>query len=253
VKIFRLDDYQSWLISRDNLKIVIDPWFINEFNIPHLPWLLSRRHHSPLPLSIEDISDLDILLISSKYSDHLNKNTLSKLPKDIKVICSNSSYKLLKKLGFININILIPSQKIITHGLSISGVKSGFPYSSSSIGFFIEDLTSEKNIFLETHVVSNKALLLLNEKKIDAFIGTSESVKLLNIELSMSPQRVFKIIKQLRPTYFIPTGINVHHNEGFLNNFLNVSGNYNDLHNLLYLNNIHTQIVCREPGSEIRL
>jgi len=251
VKISRLDDYQSWLISSNNQKILIDPWLSKRFSIPGMPWLLSRDRDDNFFYQNEEIINSDILLISSHYSDHLNVETLEILPKNIKVICSSSSYKVLYNLGFTDINILKKDKEISIGDISIKGVQPGFPYSFTSIGFYITDSINNKSILVETHVLSKKSISTF--KNLNALIGTTESVKLFNINLSMSPQRTYQIIRTLKPSYFIPTGINVSQNNGLLTNFLNVEGNYNELEASLAKSDLKTQVVCKEVGSEITL
>ena len=251
MKIYRLGGYQSWLIHTSTSKIIIDPWLTNKLSIPGASWLLSRSQEENLNAIIDKILDSDILLISSNYADHLNKESLSLLPKNIKVFCSKSSYKSLKNIGFIDLNILNPGQNIVANQLSLKGIMSGFPYSYSSLSFLIEDLTNNKRIFIEPHVVSLKSINSITN--LDAFIGTTESVKLLQIELSMSPSRVFNILEILKPKYFLPTGTNANANEGFLNNFLSIKGNYQDLQDLLDLSELSTKIVCTDADNEVLL
>ena len=69
----------------------------------------------------------------------------------------------------------------------------------------------------------------------------------------MSPTRVFNILEILKPKYFLPTGTNANANEGFLNNFLSIKGNYQDLQDLLDLSELSTKIVCTDADNEVLL
>lgn len=138
----------SWLLTMDNCKLLIDPWLMG-VEVDFFPWFNTQWHKTP-PVTIDQIPEYDAVLITQKYPDHFHQETLNKLsPK--KIIAPKSIEKKLREI--------LPSSEII--GLDkknslaeVLGVKVQFLNTSRKIdpiydAFLLDN--GKKSIFLATH------------------------------------------------------------------------------------------------------
>ncbi len=98
--------HAAFLIRLDGVTILTDPW-LSERASP-FRWFFGPKRFSPPGIKTENLPPIDVLLISHNHYDHLDKETLRKLPhKDkIKVVTPLRNGVLLRPLGFRNITEL---------------------------------------------------------------------------------------------------------------------------------------------------
>lgn len=148
ITIQRLNMDNSWLLTIDACRLLIDPWLMG-VEVDYFPWFNTQWHKTP-PISIGEISDYDAVLITQKYPDHFHQETLKKLrPK--KIIAPKSIEKKLRAI--------LPETEII--GLDkkntqteILGVKIQFLNTSRKIdpiydAFLLDN--GKESVFLATH------------------------------------------------------------------------------------------------------
>lgn len=86
------------VVEHEGFKILCDPWLTD--GIYYGSWY----HYPPLTIRPEDLSDVDALYISHIHPDHLDRVTLSRLPKNIPVFILEFEEKYvartLRALGF---------------------------------------------------------------------------------------------------------------------------------------------------------
>lgn len=95
--------HAAFLIRLDGLNILTDPW-LSERASP-FRWVLGPKRFTPPGISVENLPPIDVLLISHNHYDHLDKETLRKLPHKDKmvVVTPLGNGALLRPLGFRNV------------------------------------------------------------------------------------------------------------------------------------------------------
>ena len=132
--------HASTQILHDNLSILTDPWFFG----PAFSngWWLKKP---PTFNVMKIIKETNLIYISHNHPDHLHLETLSEFDKNINIITPNfkskSTYKLLKRLGFKNINLCEFNKvyKVTDKNIYFTMFKSGDFKEDSGIYFNINN------------------------------------------------------------------------------------------------------------------
>lgn len=69
--------HSSFIIQIDGMTALIDPIF-SQYASPH-PWLGRKRFNNAMPISLEEIENVDMILISHDHYDHLDYPTIKAL------------------------------------------------------------------------------------------------------------------------------------------------------------------------------
>ncbi len=114
--------HAAFLIHLDGLNILTDP-FLSERASP-FRYLLGPKRFSPPGIHVENLPPIDIILISHNHYDHLDRETLRKIPnKDrITVITPLRNGQLLRPLGFANIHELNWGESTTAGSLNVTVV-----------------------------------------------------------------------------------------------------------------------------------
>lgn len=89
----------SWLISYNDFKILLDPWFFG----PQTDFFryFSTQEHA-IPSSIQDINrdlgaNIDAIVISHEFTDHCHEQTLRSLSSSIAVFATTNAFKNISR------------------------------------------------------------------------------------------------------------------------------------------------------------
>ncbi len=129
------------IITYGNSKILLDPMLSDKGTFEEWKGTPNSHLRNPLndlPLSIEEIIDVDAVIATHLHPDHFDKVAMERLPKDMPIFCQNENdYAILIQNNFSRVTIL--TEKGVTFG-SITLVKTPAQhYSDKSI------LTERKN------------------------------------------------------------------------------------------------------------
>ena len=138
MKILKADDYQTWFIEENNFSILVDPWLDRKLN-PNSSIFLQREREDSSCLTDEDLKNVDAVIITAPFIDHLHFPSLNKLNKDIQIITTKRAKKNLNKRGFLNVTTCINNYPIEIGPFLLSTYPAGFPYTWSSFCFFLEN------------------------------------------------------------------------------------------------------------------
>ena len=141
----------SWLLEIANLRILVDPWLVDDLVFPPGPWLLKGELPKPWPIP----NQLDLLLLTQGLADHAHPATLSRLPKDLPVVTSAGGAKVAKALGFSRIQSLRPGQKHRFQGVQIEAT-AGARVPMVENGYLLD--WSDGSLYLEPHGVLDPCL-----------------------------------------------------------------------------------------------
>ncbi|MFL2834400.1 MAG: MBL fold metallo-hydrolase [Alphaproteobacteria bacterium] len=206
MRILKADDYQTWFIEENNFSILVDPWLDKKLN-PHSSLILQREREDSSCLSKEDIRNVDAVIITAPFVDHMHFPSLNMLNKDIQIFTTKKAKKILNKKGFLNIKTCINYHPIKIGPFLLSPYPAGFPYTWSSFCFFLEN-KNKKSVYHESHI-SNFSILKANNQKCDLALITIESVKIFGLlTLSMGLKQALKTASLLGAKKIMATGTN---------------------------------------------
>jgi len=94
------------LLRVGGLTILTDPVFSNRIGIGLGLMTGGPRRFVAPALSIRELPKLDVLILSHAHFDHLDRPTLSRLPKDVHVVASHGLRDLVDDLGFREVSEL---------------------------------------------------------------------------------------------------------------------------------------------------
>lgn len=138
----------SWLLTMDKCRLLIDPWLMG-IEVDYFPWFNTQWHKTP-PISIEEISDYDAVLITQKYPDHFHLETLKKLrPK--KIIAPKSIEKKLRanlpESDIIGLDKKNPMTEIL--GMEIQFLNTSRKIDPIYDAYLLD--SGQESVFLATH------------------------------------------------------------------------------------------------------
>ncbi len=211
----------GWLLEIDEYTILIDPWLEGILSFSPGEWLLKGT----LKNEIKPPKNIDLLLFTQGLPDHCHPATLKKISKDIHVIGSPKACNICKKLKFINVNLIRPGETIRIKNLRIEATYgANVPHKEN--GYII--FNDKHSIYIEPHGFLDPNL---KKRHIDTLITpvinigvpfVGDFIKgndiLPSLISNFSPNKVFAST----------TGGDIQF-DGFLNKFLKVKGNIEEL------------------------
>ncbi len=98
------------LLETEGVRVLTDPLLRR-----HLGPLIRR---APLP-DLDDVRHVDVLLISHLHIDHLDAPSLRRLDKSASVVVPAHGVKLMRRLGFDDVQSLSPGESLEVRGLRV--------------------------------------------------------------------------------------------------------------------------------------
>lgn len=191
--------HATTIINLDNKIIVTDP--VTSLHLAQMKRLV-------LPSMNLNKLNIDYILISHGHMDHLDKNTMLRLDKNIKIICPKQFEKLISNWGFKNIYPINPGDEYSDgDGLTIHAYKAnhdgkryGFGKYSISNSYLIKG--KEKTVFFAgdtafTHnfdnIESDVALMP---------VGCYKPIEYQ--DMHCSPSQSYRMFKMMKSKVMIP-------------------------------------------------
>ena len=106
----------GWLLEIADCRVLVDPWLSGSLVFPPGAWMLRGELPHPWPVP----ENLDLLLLTQGLADHCHLPSLNLLPRDLPVVGSAAAAKVVKRLGFEQIETLKPDESIHREGSSKS-------------------------------------------------------------------------------------------------------------------------------------
>ena len=204
----------GWVVQFEKIKIVIDPWIKGDLVFPLGEWFFKGRLEKEIPTP----KNVNLILITQSLPDHCHIPSLDKFPKNIKVICPSSAYKLIKDIGFININTISPSEIIDFEHLKIEAT-SGAPVPNVENGYIIE--SKNGSLYIEPHGYFDKNI---RPRKLDAVITPTKNLGLPIVgSFVKGADVVSELIEAFKPNYILSSTIGGDAKySGLMNKFISV-------------------------------
>jgi L-ascorbate metabolism protein UlaG (beta-lactamase superfamily) len=243
-------DSNSWLMEFGDINILLDPWLVDDLVFGNLPWLFKgTKETSFIPEKI------DLILLSQGLEDHAHIPTLKMLDHDIPVVASPNGSKVVKELGFTQINTLNHGE-IFTflNQVEIKAV-TGSPVGVNLVenAYIIKDLTTNQKLYYEPHGYHSPKLK--EEGFINIIITPLLDLKLPLVGSVIKGQKsALKVCQWLNPEFILPTAAqgNIKF-EGLLLKFLKQEGTIQDFCDLLTENNLQTKVLNPSPLERISI
>ena len=201
----RVNMDNSWHLTLDGLRILVDPWLEGE-EVDFFRWFNTQWHRTP-PLPYEEIPDYDLVLVTQKYPDHFHQKTLQRLGPS-RVVAPASIENDLKKL--------LPDSEIIALGkrresIEIQGFKiqwhpSGRPLGPVYDAFSIAD--QKETVFFAPHGYFAGKSWKAPEKPIKLLISTFNDFRLpffLGGVIAPGISGLSHLVEKLRPANIVAT------------------------------------------------
>lgn len=250
MRLTRLDDYQSWLVEVNGRRLAIDPWLTNELSLPPGHWLFGRRR-ARVPTAKERIADIDALVLTGPFSDHLDPETLSVLPRTVPTFANAPAARVLVRLGFTRVTTMHDGHiaKPFDDDVTLEAVRPGFPYRHNSLGYLLTN--GHARLYLETHTV-DLARQAARLKNVDVAVLPVQGVWLFGIPFVMSPERALEVTRALTPRVVVPTGNDPHKAHGLMSKaMLSTRGTLEDFSTLLEHSGLPTTFSNLAPGESV--
>ncbi len=204
----------GWIVEFEDLKIVIDPWLEGDLVFPLGEWFFKGTLEDSIPTP----KDISIILITQGLPDHCHIQSLNKFPKEVKIICPESAYMIIRNIGFKNISVIKPSQKIELNGLKIEAT-SGAPVPRVENGYIIE--SKNGSFYVEPHGFFDKKV---RPRKLNAVITPTKNLGLPLVgSFVKGADVVAELIEAFHPEYILSSTIGGDAKySGVMNKFLSI-------------------------------
>ena len=204
----------GWIIEFKKVKLVIDPWLLGDLIFPPGGWFFKGTLIEEIPTP----ENIDLILLTQGLPDHCHIPSLKKFPKKTNIICSKSSYKILKELNFESIDILQPGQNLKFNDINIEAT-SGAAVPQIENGYILE--TDDGSFYIEPHGFLDSSI---KPRKLDAVITPTKNLALPIVGPFVKGADVIpKLVKLFNPSYILSSTIGGDAKfSGVLNSFISL-------------------------------
>ncbi|MGE5608172.1 MAG: MBL fold metallo-hydrolase [Bacillota bacterium] len=133
------------LLRMGGMTILTDPVFSNRIGIGFGLFTGGPQRHLAPALSLQELPPIDLVLVSHAHFDHLDRPTLSRLPKRVPVITAHDTADLIRDLGFQHItemrwgeSLQLASIKVTSQKVRHWGARTFIDQHRGFSGFVIE-------------------------------------------------------------------------------------------------------------------
>ena len=204
----------GWIIELMKTKIVIDPWLLGDLVFPPGGWFFKGTLKDEIPTP----ENIDLILLTQGLPDHCHIPTLKKFPKNTKVLCTKSAFKVLDELNFESINIMEPGQHLKFNNINIEAT-SGASVPQIENGYILE--TIDGSFYIEPHGFLDKQI---KPRKLDAVITPTKNLELPVVGPFVKGADVIpRLVKLFNPKYILSSTIGGDAQfSGILNSFISL-------------------------------
>ena len=227
----------GWLIKFKKNNLIIDPWLKGDLIFPPGEWFFKGSLEKEISIN----QDIDVILLTQGLPDHCHIPTLEMFRKDIPIICPRSACEILKKIGFISIKTLKPTEKTHLLNLSIEAT-AGAPVPQIENGYIVRD-DEDNSFYIEPHGYLDQNL---DKQDLDAVITPTKNLELPLVGSFVKGADVIpKLINKFNPKFILSSTVGGDAKySGFLNNFISVQEYKEELKcNLIDLKSMQSIII----------
>ena len=177
-------------------------------------WHIQPHESASLPGSKLSPGRVDALVLTSAYSDHLHRPTLSLLPRTTPVFAHRTAARIMRTLGFTEVTTLTDGDEVsLPGGVTLHTIAPAFPFTFTANGYVYSDGTTR--LYHETHLVDLERAAE-RASGVDLLLAPVQSVRVAGVPFAMSPERALRTATRLAPKTWVPTGIDPQRGHGLL-------------------------------------
>ncbi len=200
--ILQLIRHATLLLEINQKKIVIDPMLgeLGSMNAVPLTKNGIKNPTTPLPMSLDEIINVDAVFVTHTHFDHFDYEAKRVLPKHIPIFCQPKDIKKIRKAGFLSVTSIdnsciwegIKISRITgKHGSGLSGLLMG-----SVSGFVFEDSKGEKLYIAGDTIYVESVKQAINAYKPNFIVVNSgEARMIIGRPITMTKEEVLEIAK----------------------------------------------------------
>ncbi len=204
MRLQRLDDYQTWLLTHGSTALVIDPWL----SATILKGSFNRNHLSNFT-PIDQLPKLDGVVLCTHVTDHCRVESLGLLDPAIPVHGTTRAAKAARNIGMTITHAHKPGDTFtIGNGddaLKFEVVRTGWPLSLLALAFVIEPVTGGRRVYFDPHLPSSKLASLVG--RADVLVAPVRGVRAVIIPATAGAKRVVNSARALGATVIVPTAL----------------------------------------------
>jgi L-ascorbate metabolism protein UlaG (beta-lactamase superfamily) len=244
-------DNNTWLWEINGKRVLVDPWLVGDLVFLDSPWFFKGENPQPCPIP----KSIDLILLSQGLPDHAHPETLSRIDRQIPVVCSSNAVSVVTKLGYERVTEL-PHGGVFTldNAIEIRAVTGAAigPFLTEN-GYILTDCSTGLTLYYEAH--GYPAQDLETFAPIDVVITP---VVDLNVPVAgpiiQGHQTALEIAKRLNPQILLPTteGGEVRYH-GLLAKLLQSKGSVEDMQQQLGQELPATQFLTPRPGDRVEM
>ncbi|MEM8778550.1 MAG: MBL fold metallo-hydrolase [Cyanobacteria bacterium P01_G01_bin.49] len=244
-------DNNTWLIEIAGKRILLDPWLVGSLTFGNLEWLFKG-----VKSETYEIKDpIDLILLSQGLEDHAHIPTLKTLDHQIPVIASPNGAKVVKELGYTQVNILSHGQSYTLDDKIEIKAFPGSPIGPQLVenAYVITDLVAQQKLYYEPH--GYHCSELSQEAPIDVILTPIVGISLLHLLPVLQGQKTtLKLCQTLQPQAILPTAAAEETEyQGILTSILRQEGTIESFSQDLKAHHLTTQVMTPHPGKKIEI
>jgi len=249
-------DLNSWLFRIGRKTILVDPWLVDPLVFYGIPWLFTAYHNTPLAFTPETLPSLDLILLSQGVDDHCHKATLEKLDRRVPVVASPTAARVVRKLGFQQVQALSHWQTIaLDEDLEITAVL-GAEIQPGQVenGYRLRDRVTGETLYYEPHLAPPDRDLAEKLGPVDAVVVpvVGQIFPLLG-QVIMGPDQALRLVETLHPRHVIPTTLGDIRTSGILPALIRSVGSVAEFRDRLTAAGLPTTLLTPAPGETLTL
>jgi L-ascorbate metabolism protein UlaG (beta-lactamase superfamily) len=239
-------DSNSWLLTMNGQRILIDPWLVGDLVFGQQTWLFKGEH--PEPRSLPEA--IDLIVLSQGIEDHAHPATLAALDHGIPVVGSPSAAKVAGGLGYSQVTTLNHGETFTLNGRVTIKAVPGSPLGPTLVenGYILREVDSGACVFYEPH--GSHRAELKQEGPVDVVITPVIDLALPLVGPIIHGQRgALELVEWLQPQVVLPTA---HAGEvtyrGVLINWLKAMGTPQALQEAIDKKGLSTRVLAPVVG-----
>jgi L-ascorbate metabolism protein UlaG (beta-lactamase superfamily) len=243
-------DSNSWLIEMGGKRVLLDPWLVGSLIFGNLPWFFKGDHPTPQEIP----ADIDLILLSQGLPDHAHVPTLEHLDKHIPVVASPNAAKVVRGLGYQQIETLGHGASVTIDNLKIQALPGSLVGPNLvENGYLLTDLTDKTTLYYEPH--GSHSAALAEYAPVDVIITPLTDLEIPLVgSVIKGLDSAINAVEWLQPQVILPTaaGGNVVF-EGLLLALLRGRGDVNEFRSMLAQRNLSTRVIEAKPSERVEV
>lgn len=247
-------DLNSWIFRIGDRTLLVDPWLVDPMVFYGIPFLFTAYHQQAPVFTPQTLPPVDAILLSQGLDDHCHVPTLERLDRSIPVIASPNAAKVVRKLGYQQVDALSPWQTYALGSVEILAVPGASIQGQLENGYVLEDTRQRTRLYYEPHQFRPETGIVERVGRVDVAIApVIGQIFPLMGEVIMGPQQALTLAQALHPKVYVPTTHGEIKASGVLPKVIRSVGSLTEFEALLTKHCASTRLLTPAPGETLDL